>query len=191
MLMAQDPELLLVDEPVAGMTPRESGRTGELLSALARKHSLIVIDHDMNFVRQIAHRVTVLHPSSRVARIQSRWCSQHAVPPSRSEERNRTVPLGRLDILSLPQRLGDGLLHRQRLPVRPCGGLPLHAQSLTGRCEAARQGGLVGGPGLPPESIAERSRRPCESEGTSGLALPGRQARQRRQRRGYLVLLAR
>src|SRR5439155_5100948 len=60
MLMAQEPELLLVDEPVAGMSPRESERTGELLLALARKHSLIVIDHDMTFVRQIAMKVTVL-----------------------------------------------------------------------------------------------------------------------------------
>src|ERR1019366_4620791 len=46
MLMAQDPELLLVDEPVAGMTPRESERTGELLMAMSRKHTLLVIDHD-------------------------------------------------------------------------------------------------------------------------------------------------
>jgi urea transport system ATP-binding protein len=61
MLMAQDPELLLVDEPVAGMTPRESERTGDLLLALARKHTLMVIDHDMTFVRQIASKVTVLH----------------------------------------------------------------------------------------------------------------------------------
>jgi len=60
MLMAQDPELLLVDEPVAGMTPRESERTGELLSAMARKHTLLVIEHDMSFVRQIAEKVTVL-----------------------------------------------------------------------------------------------------------------------------------
>jgi urea transport system ATP-binding protein len=61
MLMAQDPELLLVDEPVAGMSPRETERTGELLLAMARKHTLLVIDHDMNFVRQIASKVTVLH----------------------------------------------------------------------------------------------------------------------------------
>jgi urea transport system ATP-binding protein len=60
MLMAQDPELLLVDEPVAGMTPRESERTGELLLALARRHTLLVIEHDMTFVRQIAQTVTVL-----------------------------------------------------------------------------------------------------------------------------------
>lgn len=61
MLMAQDPELLLVDEPVAGMSPRESERTGDLLLAMARKHTLLVIDHDMTFVRQIASKVTVLH----------------------------------------------------------------------------------------------------------------------------------
>jgi urea transport system ATP-binding protein len=61
MLMAQEPELLLVDEPVAGMSPRESERTGELLLAMARKHTLLVIDHDMTFVRQIARTVTVLH----------------------------------------------------------------------------------------------------------------------------------
>jgi urea transport system ATP-binding protein len=66
MLMAQDPELLLVDEPVAGMTPRESERTGELLLALARKHTLLVIDHDMTFVRQIASKVTVLHEGRRL-----------------------------------------------------------------------------------------------------------------------------
>src|SRR5690348_10354725 len=60
MLMAQDPQLLLVDEPVAGMTPRESERTGELLQALARRHTLLVIEHDMTFVRQIAQTVTVL-----------------------------------------------------------------------------------------------------------------------------------
>jgi urea transport system ATP-binding protein len=75
MLMAQDPELLLVDEPVAGMTPKESERTGELLLALAKKHTLLVIDHDMTFVRQIASRVTVLHEGrklceGRVAEVQ-------------------------------------------------------------------------------------------------------------------------
>jgi urea transport system ATP-binding protein len=60
MLMAQDPELLLIDEPVAGMTPRESERTGELLMATAQKHAVLVIEHDMTFVRQIAKTVTVL-----------------------------------------------------------------------------------------------------------------------------------
>ena len=60
MVMAQDPELLLVDEPVAGMTPRETEKTGELLKAMARHHTLVVIEHDMTFVRQIAQTVTVL-----------------------------------------------------------------------------------------------------------------------------------
>jgi len=60
MVMLQDPELLLIDEPVAGMTPRESEKTGELLMAMARKHTLLVIEHDMTFVRQIAQTVTVL-----------------------------------------------------------------------------------------------------------------------------------
>jgi urea transport system ATP-binding protein len=58
--MGQDPQVLLVDEPVAGMSPRESERTGELLLSMARKHTLLVIDHDMTFVRQIAKIVTVL-----------------------------------------------------------------------------------------------------------------------------------
>ncbi len=64
MVMAQAPALLLIDEPVAGMTPRESERTGELLMAMARKHTLLVIEHDMTFVRQIAHTVTVLDEGS-------------------------------------------------------------------------------------------------------------------------------
>jgi len=61
MLLAQNPKLLLVDEPAAGMTDEETARTGELLLSLAGKHSIIVIEHDMAFVRQIARKVTVLH----------------------------------------------------------------------------------------------------------------------------------
>jgi urea transport system ATP-binding protein len=66
MLLAQDPQLLLVDEPAAGMTDEETHRTGELLISLAGKHSLIVVEHDMTFVRQIARqgKVTVLHQGS-------------------------------------------------------------------------------------------------------------------------------
>ncbi len=60
MVMAQDAELLLIDEPVAGMTPRDSELTGELLMAMAHKRSILVIEHDMTFVRQIASKVTVL-----------------------------------------------------------------------------------------------------------------------------------
>ena len=63
MLLAQDPKVLLVDEPAAGMTDEETHRTGELLLSLAGKHSLIVVEHDMTFVKQIARdgQVTVLH----------------------------------------------------------------------------------------------------------------------------------
>ena len=61
MLLMQEPRLLLVDEPVAGMTPAEMDRTAELLRSLAGSHSVVVVEHDMGFVRSIADRVTVLH----------------------------------------------------------------------------------------------------------------------------------
>jgi urea transport system ATP-binding protein len=61
MLVAQSPELLLVDEPVAGLTDEETTEVGDLLLQLAKTHSVIVIEHDMEFVRQIAQQVTVLH----------------------------------------------------------------------------------------------------------------------------------
>ncbi|MCG2634931.1 MAG: urea ABC transporter ATP-binding protein UrtD [Gammaproteobacteria bacterium] len=64
MLLMQDPHLLLVDEPVAGMTHQEMDRTGELLTSLAGKHSVVVVEHDMDFVRSIANKVTVLHQGS-------------------------------------------------------------------------------------------------------------------------------
>ncbi|MGF1525038.1 MAG: urea ABC transporter ATP-binding protein UrtD [Leptolyngbyaceae cyanobacterium] len=64
MLVAQSPDLLLVDEPVAGLTDEETEQTGRLLMSLAESHSIIVIEHDMEFVRQIARQVTVLHEGS-------------------------------------------------------------------------------------------------------------------------------
>ncbi len=64
MLVAQSPDLLLVDEPVAGLTDEETEKTGDLLMSLAESHSVIVIEHDMEFVRQIARKVTVLHEGS-------------------------------------------------------------------------------------------------------------------------------
>jgi urea transport system ATP-binding protein len=67
MLLMQDPQLLLVDEPVAGMTPQEIERTAELLTSLAGKHSVIVVEHDMEFVRSIARKVTVLHEGGVLA----------------------------------------------------------------------------------------------------------------------------
>ncbi len=64
MLVAQSPDLLLVDEPVAGLTDEETEKVGNLLIDLAKKHSILVIEHDMEFVRQIARKVTVLHEGS-------------------------------------------------------------------------------------------------------------------------------
>ncbi|RYZ68576.1 MAG: urea ABC transporter ATP-binding protein UrtD [Proteobacteria bacterium] len=67
MLLMQNPRLLLVDEPVAGMTPQEVERTAELLTSLAGEHSVVVVEHDMEFVRSIAKRVIVLHQGSVLA----------------------------------------------------------------------------------------------------------------------------
>ena len=61
MLLAQDPRLLLLDEPVAGMTDEETERLAELLETLRGRHSIVVVEHDMEFVARIARRVTVLH----------------------------------------------------------------------------------------------------------------------------------
>lgn len=67
MLLMQNPRVLLVDEPVAGMTSEETERTAELLVSLAGHHSVIVVEHDMAFVRSIAKKVTVLHQGSVLA----------------------------------------------------------------------------------------------------------------------------
>ncbi|QIL83667.1 urea ABC transporter ATP-binding protein UrtD [Diaphorobacter sp. HDW4A] len=61
MLLTQEPKLLLLDEPVAGMSPREREQTAELLQRISSGKSVIVIEHDMDFVKRIAHKVTVLH----------------------------------------------------------------------------------------------------------------------------------
>jgi urea transport system ATP-binding protein len=61
MLLMQNPELLLLDEPVAGMSPRERDLTAELLNRISKGRSIVLIEHDMEFVRKIAHKVTVLH----------------------------------------------------------------------------------------------------------------------------------
>ncbi|MCY9783636.1 urea ABC transporter ATP-binding protein UrtD [Nocardiopsis sp. EMB25] len=61
MLLAQKPRLLLLDEPVAGMSTDERARTGELLTQIAADHTIVVIEHDMDFLRRHAHQVTVLH----------------------------------------------------------------------------------------------------------------------------------
>ncbi len=67
MLLAQDPKLLLVDEPVAGMTDAETVTTAELLREIARDHSVVVVEHDMTFVRDLDVKVTVLHEGSVLA----------------------------------------------------------------------------------------------------------------------------
>lgn len=66
MLLVQQPKLLLLDEPVAGMTRRERDRTGELVQEIARHRSVLVVEHDMEFVRRYASTVTVLHAGRRL-----------------------------------------------------------------------------------------------------------------------------
>ena len=67
MLLMQDPKLLLLDEPVAGMTDDETMRTAELFVSLAGRHSLVVVEHDMAFVKALGGKVTVLHEGSVLA----------------------------------------------------------------------------------------------------------------------------
>lgn len=89
MLLAQEARLLLVDEPAAGMTDEETYRTGELLLSLAGKHTIVVIEHDMTFVRQISQgrKVTVLH--------QGHVLCEGPVDKVQSDERVIEVYLGR------------------------------------------------------------------------------------------------
>lgn len=67
MLLMQNPKLLLIDEPVAGMTQQEMERTAELLTSLTGQHSVVVVEHDMDFIRSIARKVSVLHQGSILA----------------------------------------------------------------------------------------------------------------------------
>jgi len=87
MLLAQNPKLLLVDEPAAGMTDEETHKTGELLLSLEGKHSIVVIEHDMTFVRQIARKVTVLHQGTVLC--------EGTVDQVQDDERVKEVYLGR------------------------------------------------------------------------------------------------
>jgi urea transport system ATP-binding protein len=87
MLLMQDPKLLLLDEPVAGMTDEETERTAELFLTLKGKHSLLVVEHDMNFIRSISDIVTVLCDGSVLA--------QGTLDKVQADERVIEVYLGR------------------------------------------------------------------------------------------------
>ncbi len=87
MLLMQEPHLLLLDEPVAGMTDAETEFTAELFKSLARKHSLMVVEHDMGFVGSIADHVTVLH--------QGQVLAEGSLETVQNDERVIEVYLGR------------------------------------------------------------------------------------------------
>ncbi len=87
MVILQDPLLLLVDEPVAGMTDKETEQTGRLLQSLAERHAIVVIEHDMEFVRQIARTVTVLHEGTVIC--------EGTVEKVQADDRVREIYLGR------------------------------------------------------------------------------------------------
>ena len=61
MLIVQDPKLLLLDEPTAGMTQAETHKTADIIKGLRGRHTILVVEHDMAFVREIAERITVMH----------------------------------------------------------------------------------------------------------------------------------
>jgi urea transport system ATP-binding protein len=87
MLLVQEPKLLLLDEPVAGMSPQERNDTGALLQELTADHTVVVIEHDMAFLRRFASSVTVLH--------EGRILSEGSVAEVQADPRVREVYLGR------------------------------------------------------------------------------------------------
>ncbi len=87
MLLTQEPKLLLLDEPVAGMTDEETERTAQLFLSLKGKHSLMVVEHDMNFIRTISEKVTVLH--------EGRVLAEGTLAQVQADERVIEVYLGR------------------------------------------------------------------------------------------------
>jgi urea transport system ATP-binding protein len=87
MLLVQDPRLLLLDEPVAGMSKEERTRTGELLHQIAETRTVIVVEHDMEFLRRYARIVTVMHEGSILC--------EGTVAEVQADERVQEVYLGR------------------------------------------------------------------------------------------------
>ena len=99
MLMTQDPQLLLLDEPVAGMTRREREWTGELLEAISRDRTVLVVEHDMEFVRAFARKVTVLHLGNVL--------SEGTMDAVQQDPRVIKAYLGRAAGVGGPQRMGS------------------------------------------------------------------------------------
>jgi urea transport system ATP-binding protein len=86
MLLIQDPQLMMLDEPVAGMSVHEREKTAELLNVLCQGRAVIVVEHDMDFVARIAHQVTVLH--------QGRWLAEGSMSTVQADPRVIEVYLG-------------------------------------------------------------------------------------------------
>ena len=92
MVLTQNPKLLLMDEPTAGMTEQETQKTSEIFNRLKGDHTLIVVEHDMAFVREIAERITVMHLGQVLA--------EGDIAAIESDERVRAAYLGSKGILS-------------------------------------------------------------------------------------------
>ncbi|MEK3883864.1 urea ABC transporter ATP-binding protein UrtD [Paenibacillus sp. PL2-23] len=87
MMLMQEPEVLLLDEPVAGMTDKETDKTGELLNEIALERSVVVVEHDMEFVRNFASKVTVMH--------EGRLLKEGSMDEVQGDERVAEVYLGK------------------------------------------------------------------------------------------------
>ncbi len=94
MVVASDPRLMLLDEPTTGMTREETDKTARLIREIARTRSVMVVEHDMSFVRQIANRITVLHQGQKLA--------EGSVREIENNPRVAEVYLGRTKISAAP-----------------------------------------------------------------------------------------